>query len=185
MVGWVLSVLQAPALACFESGVGRVGWVEESFVAVVGFVGGEQSGAVPGFDRADVHAESLSGLVDREQSLGAEPVLVAGELVGVADLQDDVGGERLVGARAAAGGVELFGGLAVGVIVEQSVEHREGVGVGLSCFPGAERDRDREAGGLPAAEADVQVELIGLVERDVLDQQAGDPFAFAGGCGGV
>ena len=110
---------------------------------------------------------------------------MAGELVSVADLQDDVGGEWLVGAGAAAGGVELCGGLAVGVVIEQAVEHREGVGVGLAGFPGVERDRDREAGGLPAAEADVQVDLIGFVEGDVLDQQAGDPFAFPGGCGGV
>ena len=55
-------------------------------------------------------------------------------------------GEGLLHAGAAAGGVELLGGLGVGVIVEQAVEHREGVGVGLSCLPGVERDRDREAG---------------------------------------
>ena len=38
---------------------------------------------------------------------------------------------------------------------------------------------------LAAAEADVQVDLVGLVEGDVLDQQSGDPLALAGGCGGV
>jgi hypothetical protein len=69
------------------------------------------------------------------------------------------------------------------VIVEESVEHREGVRVGLAGLPGVERDRDREAGGLPAAEADVQVDLVGFVERDVLDQQAGDALAFSRGCG--
>ena len=30
-----------------------------------------------------------------------------------------------------------------------------------------------------SAEADVQVHLVGLVDRDVLDQQPGDPFALA------
>jgi hypothetical protein len=132
-----------------------------------------------------VHAESVSGLVDREQASGAQSLLVAGELVGVADLKDDVPGERLVGAGPATGGVELCGGFAVGVVVEESVEHREGVGVGLAGFPGVERDRDREAGRLSAAEADVEVELVGLVERDVLDQQPDDALAFAGGGGRV
>ena len=47
-----------------------VGWVEEPFVLVVGFVGGEQSGAVPGLDRAGVHTEPVGGLVDSEQALG-------------------------------------------------------------------------------------------------------------------
>ena len=94
-------------------------------------------------------------------------------------------GERLVHAGASAGGVELLGGLGVGVIVEELVEHLEGVGVGLAGLPGVERDRDREAGRLAAAEADVEVDLVALVQGDVLDQQSGDPFAFTGGCRGV
>jgi hypothetical protein len=104
-------------LAWPESGVGRIGWVEESLVAVVGFVGGEQSGAVPGLDRADVDAESLCGLLDREHAAGLESLVVAGEIVGAAEVDDDVGGEWFVHAGASAGGVELLGGFAVGVIV--------------------------------------------------------------------
>lgn len=38
---------------------------------------------------------------------------------------------------------------------------------------------DGEAGGLSAAEADVDMDLVGLVEGDVFEQQAGDPFAFS------
>ena len=141
-----------------EAGVAGVGWFVEPFVLVVGLVGGEQSGAVPGLDGAGVHAERVGGLVDGEQAVGAEPVVVAGELVVAAEVQDDAGGERLVLAGAVTGGVELLGGLGVGVVVEEPVEHCEGVGVGLAGLPGGGRDRDREAGGLAAAEADVQVD---------------------------
>ena len=76
-------------------------------------------------------------------------------------------------------GVERRGDLGVGVLVEQAVQQRERVGVGLSQVPRAGWDRDGEAGGLPAAEANVDVDLVGLVERDVFDQQADDAFAFA------
>jgi len=94
--------------------------------------------------------------------------------VGAADVHDDLAGEALAHPGAAAGGVELFGGLGVGVIVEQPVEHREGAGVGLAGLPGVQRDRDREGGRLAAAEADVQVDLVGLVHRG---QVAVDPKA--------
>ena len=133
-----------------------------SFLSLA-FWGGEQSGAVPGFDRAGVHAESLGGLVDREQAAGLESVGVAGEMVGAAQVDHDRSGERLVHAGAPASGVELLGGFGVGVIVEQAVEQLEGVGVGLPCLPGVERDRDREAGRLAAAEADLEVDLVALV----------------------
>ena len=82
-----------------------------------------------------------------------------------------------------AGLVEQFGRLGVGVVVEELIEHGERVWVGLPCFEALGRAWDREAGGLPAAEADVQVDLVGFVERDVLDQQAGDALAFSRGCG--
>ena len=106
---------------------------------------------------------------------------MAGELVGAAEVDDDRAGERLGHAGAPAGGVELGGGLGVGVIVKELVEQLEGVGVGLAGLPGVERDRDGEAGCLPAAEADVEVDLVGLVDGDVLDQQSSDPFPFPGG----
>ena len=77
-------------MASLEAGVVGVGWVEESLVLVVGFVGGEQSGAVPGLDRAGVNAESLGGLVDREQAAGSESVGVAWEIVGAAEVDHDV-----------------------------------------------------------------------------------------------
>ena len=66
-------------------------------------------------------------------------------------------------------GVERVGGLGVGVGVEVPVERGEGVGVGLAELPGLGRNRDSEAGGLPAAEPDVQVDAVGLVQRDVVD----------------
>ena len=67
------------------------------------------------------------------------------------------------------GGVEDAGGLGVGV----------GVGVGLAELPGLGRDRDNEAGALPAGEADVQVDAVGLVQGDVVDEEADDAFAIA------
>ena len=96
-----------------------------------------------------------------------------------AEVEHDPAGERFSFAGAVAGGVEGFGRAGVGVLVEQSVQRGEGVGVGLADLSAGGRDIDGEAGGLPAAEANVDVDLVGLVERDVFDQQAGDPFAFS------
>lgn len=84
-----------------------------------------------------------------------------------------------------AGLVEQLGGLGVGVGVQELVEQGEGLGVGLAGLPGRWRDRDRQAGALPAAEADVQVDLVGLGEGDVVDEQPGDAFAFPLGGGRV
>ena len=77
------------------------------------------------------------------------------------------------------GGVEDAGGLGVGVGVEESVERGEGVGVGLAELPGLGRDRDGEAGALPAGEPDVQVDAVGLVQGGVVDKQADHAFAIA------
>jgi hypothetical protein len=60
------------------------------------------------------------------------------------------------------GGVEGVGDFGVGVIVEEPVEQGEGVGVGLAGFPAGRRDGGDEAGGLPAAEANVEVDVVGL-----------------------
>ena len=73
---------------------------------------------MPGLDRAGVHAEAVGGFGDREQSLGAESVVVAGEVVRAADMQHDLVGERFAGAGQPAGFVELLSGVGVGVIVE-------------------------------------------------------------------
>ena len=82
-------------------------------------------------------------------------------------------------AGAVTGGVECVGGLGVGVGVEEPVELGDGVGAGLAGLPGCGRDRDGEAVGLSAAEADVQVDAVGLVQGDVVDEQADHAFAFA------
>ena len=74
--------------------------------------------------------------------------------------------------------VEELGGLAVGVIVEQSVDLCERVGGGLAGLPGVQGLGDGQDGGLAAAEPDVQMDLVGFGERDVFDQQPRDPFAL-------
>ncbi len=83
------------------------------------------------------------------------------------------------------GGVEAVGCFAVGVIVEETVEQGERVGVGLAGLCRGRGDRDGEAGGLPAAEADVEMDLFGLDDRDVFDEEAGHAFSFALWCRGV
>ena len=97
-----------------------------------------------------------------EQAVGVEPVGVAGQVVTAARFEDDAGCEGLAVAGAVTGGVERVGGFGVGVGVEEPVERGEGVGVGSAELPGFRRDRDGEAVGLPAAEADVQVDVVGL-----------------------
>ena len=104
---------------------------------------------------------------------------MAGQMVLVADVNDDAGGERFVLAGAVTGGVERFGGLGVGVGVEEPVERGEGVGAGLAGLPGCGRDRDGEAAGLAAAQAHVQVDAVGLVQGDVVDQETDHAFAVA------
>jgi len=79
-------------------------------------------------------------------------------------------GERLVLSGAVAGEVEVFGGLGVGVVVEELVEQFQGRWGGLPGLPGVRRDRDRQAGVGSAAESDVQVDLIVLDHGDVADQ---------------
>src|SRR5882757_1486060 len=96
-------------------------------------------------------------------------------MVLAANVHDDACGERFVLAGAVTGGVECVGGLGVSVGVEEPME----LGAGLAGLPGCGWDRDDEAVCLSAAEADVQVDAIGLVQGDVVDQQADHAFAVA------
>jgi hypothetical protein len=43
----------------------------------------------------------------------------------------------------------------------------------LADLPGLRRDRDGETGGLSAGEPDVQVDTVGLVQGDVVDEADG------------
>jgi len=142
-------------------------------------------GTYGGLDRGGMHAEPRGVLADREQAARAEALEMAREAVCAAQPEHDPVGERLAVAGAVPGLGELGGCLGVGVLIEEAVEKRERVGVCRSQVPRARRDRHCEAGGLAAAEADVQVDLVGLVERDILDQQPRDPFALALRGGGV
>jgi putative transposase len=78
------SVGESASHAFDESGVCGVGQLIEAFVLVVGLVGSEQAGPVPGFDGGGADAETVGGLGEGEHSLGSEPFGVAGELVGAA-----------------------------------------------------------------------------------------------------
>ena len=80
---------------------------------------------------------------------------MAGQAVASSQVQHYRGSEGLAGSGMMPGRVEDFGGLSVGVVVEEAVELLEGVSVGLTGLPGCERDGDGEAGGLSAFEADV------------------------------
>ena len=74
----------------------------------------------------------------------------------------------MAGPGAVAGGVELLGGLGVGVVVEELVEQSDRVGIGLALLPCSAWQGKADGGVLPAAESDVEVDLIGLVDRDVV-----------------
>jgi hypothetical protein len=92
------SAVEGAALLLGESGIGGVRGLVEQHVLVVGLVGGEQAGALPGLDGGGVQAEAFGDLVGGEQSAGADAVGVAGEAVVAAQVQHDLGGERLAGA---------------------------------------------------------------------------------------
>jgi hypothetical protein len=171
------SFSQRAALSGGEAGVVGDRWFVEPFVLVVCLVGVEDPGLGPALDGAAVHFEALGELGCGEQALGAEPVGVAGQMVLVADVNDDAGGERLVLAGAVSGGVERFGRLGVGVGVQEPVECRDGVGAGLAGLPRCRWYRDGEAAGLSAAQTHVPVDAIGLVQGDVVDKQTNHAFA--------
>jgi hypothetical protein len=82
-------------------------------------------------------------------------------------------------------GVEGVGCLGVGVGVEEAVEFGEGVGVGLVGLAAGKWDGQHEGGCLAAPEADVEMDVVGFGDCDVLEEQAGDAFAFPGGGGGI
>jgi hypothetical protein len=171
------SFSQRAALSGGEAGVVGDRWFVEPFILVVCLVGVEDPGLGPALDGAAVHFEALGELGCGEQALGAEPVGVAGQMVLVADVNDDAGGERLVLAGAVSGGVERFGRLGVGVGVQEPVECRDGVGAGLAGLPRCRWYRDGEAAGLSAAQTHVPVDAIGLVQGDVVDKQTNHAFA--------
>jgi putative transposase len=77
----VSSFLEAASGSFDERGVAWGGRLEESFVLVVGFAAAEQAGPMPRFDGGSVYAEPRCDLVAGEESLGAEPVAVAGKAV--------------------------------------------------------------------------------------------------------
>jgi transposase InsO family protein len=67
-----------------EARVAGCGRLEEPDVLVVGLVGDEQAGAVPGLDGRGVHAETVGEFGDGEQPFGSEPFEVAGQVVAAA-----------------------------------------------------------------------------------------------------
>jgi transposase InsO family protein len=72
------------SLAFDEAGVAGGGRLEEPHVLVVGLVGREQAGAVPGLDGGDVHAEMLGEFGHGEEAASAESFEVAGQAVAAA-----------------------------------------------------------------------------------------------------
>jgi hypothetical protein len=68
-----------------ESWVAGCRWVVELFVLVVGLLGSEEAGALPGLDRAGADVELGGDRVEGERAAGAEPVGVACEVVVAAE----------------------------------------------------------------------------------------------------
>ena len=128
-----------------ESRVVGGGRLVERVVLVVDVVGGQQPGRVPVFDRVDVHAEPVRGLVRGQQAACAETVVAGGEPAAGAEAPDDRGGERLAFERALALVVEDLGDLAFGVVLEQAVDLLDQLGRGAPelCDGGRERQGER------------------------------------------
>jgi putative transposase len=78
------SFVEADSLPFGVTGVAWGRWVEETDVLVVGLVGGDQAGALPGFDGGWVHVDPVGKFGDGEQSLGSESFEVAGQAVAAA-----------------------------------------------------------------------------------------------------
>jgi transposase InsO family protein len=78
------SFVEADSLPFGVAEVAWGGWVEETDVLVVGLVGGDQAGALPGFDGGWVHVDPVGKFGDGEQSLGSESFEVAGQAVAAA-----------------------------------------------------------------------------------------------------
>ena len=93
-------------------------------------------------------------------------------------MQHDPSGEEPALAGAVVGPVQLGGCLGVGVLVEEPVDVRQGLGLGLARLPGRRRDGDRDAGGLSAAEAGVEPDLAVLDQGDIVEEQSGDALVF-------
>ena len=65
---------------------------------------------MPFLDGNGVHVEVVGDLVEGEHALGAEAVVVAGDVVVAAEVADDEAGEGFVSAAGEAGAVEVVGG---------------------------------------------------------------------------
>ena len=77
---------------------------------------------MPSLDGDGVHVEEGGDLLEGEVALGAEALVVAGEAVVAAEVEDDAGVEGLAGAALEPSLVEVLGGLCVGVGVEELVD---------------------------------------------------------------
>src|SRR6266536_2571034 len=159
--------------------------VVEVLVLVVAGLAGEEAGVEPFADGAGRDAELCGKLDGGEHASGAEALVAGCEAVGSPDAGDGDGVE----GPAVAGGeslvVEDAGDVAFGVRVEELVDPGDGGGGCASGFPGAQRHRQREAVELPAPEPCVNGDRVVAYQGDVLDEEAGHPFAFSLGGGGV
>ena len=165
-------------------GAGLVG-VEQQGAAGVGAVPGQQSVVVPAFDRMRCDAELFGDFVDGEPAFVAEPLMVAGDVAGVAERAQPGRGERFPPAGAQFALVEQGGGLVVGVLVEQLVGEFYGVVGGGVQLPGVQRAGQRRGVVLSAGEADGDRDVLaGLDQGDVGDEQPDQALAFPNGGAG-
>ncbi|HZO64525.1 MAG TPA: hypothetical protein VFB74_05955 [Kribbellaceae bacterium] len=121
------------------SGQVGVGQMVEVLALVVGAASGEQALVAPGFDGLGRDAEVAGDLVEAEESLGAEALGVAGNLVCLADLADEAGVQGLAGAAGETALFEDGGGLRVGVFLGEFVDGGHDLGWGLAQLPGRQR----------------------------------------------
>ena len=77
--------------------------------------------------------------------------------------------------------VEQYSDLTVGVLVEEFIDGRHDLRLGLAKLPGSTWERELERPRGTATKADVRGELVAAQQSNVFDDQPHEPFAFA--CG--
>src|SRR5664279_2510338 len=87
------SVAKPVSSAAGQVRVAGSGWLVEPFVLVVGLMGDEQAGVVPGLDGGGVHAELLGDFGEGEHAPRTESCRVVGEPVFLSDVDHNCCGE--------------------------------------------------------------------------------------------
>jgi len=88
----------------------------------------EESLPAPVGDGRELYAEELGDFAWWHKAALEEPLSASGESVSARDMANGQSGERQAGSRPVVFPVEYFGGLPAGMVIEQLVDARDGLG---------------------------------------------------------